>query len=199
MPLPETVRVKISSEAAGTIALTAVVVRDIPIRELIEMALVSVGRDAARIRDTLKRGTLLSGASRLRWTGWDAASDDVERLLAVFPASDPSRAFDPPHCILAVLRGPSCHIEITREAGAARRLFRRAAFWDCLLELSSASKPVYSEYSYLYKADRYSVAASPKVSAALKQKADLLKYSGLEAQVLRSEFDRIDFYVARAS
>ncbi|MGA2434987.1 MAG: hypothetical protein ABSG25_06840 [Bryobacteraceae bacterium] len=199
MPLPDTVRVKISSEAAGSIALTAVVVRDIPIRELVEMALASTGKDATRVRDLLKRGTLVSGASRLRWSGWEATSEAVEQLLATFPDSEPSRAFEPRRCTLAVLRGPSCRIEIAREAGAARRWLRRTAFWDLLLEAASANQPIYRDYSYKDRADRYITALAPSLAAALKRNAGLLKYSALEAQVRRAEFDRIEFHVARAS
>ena len=36
MPLPSTVRVKLSSEVAESISITPVVVREIPMRELIE-------------------------------------------------------------------------------------------------------------------------------------------------------------------
>lgn len=35
MPLPDTVRVKLSSDESGTISITPVVVRDMPVGELI--------------------------------------------------------------------------------------------------------------------------------------------------------------------
>jgi len=72
MPLPEKIRVKLSSEAAESIALTPVVVQEMALRELIEHVLGVTGKDEARIRDLLLRGTLVSGASRFRWPGWEA-------------------------------------------------------------------------------------------------------------------------------
>ena len=56
MPLPQTVRVKLSSEAAEAISLTPVVVQDLPTIELIEHILGITGKDEPRIRDVLLRG-----------------------------------------------------------------------------------------------------------------------------------------------
>ncbi|HEY1339869.1 MAG TPA: hypothetical protein VGF59_20290 [Bryobacteraceae bacterium] len=89
MTLPATVRVKLSSEAAEAIALTPVVVQEMPVRELIEHMLGITGKDEARIRELLLRGTLVSGASRFRWAGWEADAEGLRALLATFP--DPIR------------------------------------------------------------------------------------------------------------
>ena len=67
MPLPSSIRVKLSSEAAESISITPVVLRDIPIRELIEHMIGITGKDEARVHELLLRGTLVSGASRFRW------------------------------------------------------------------------------------------------------------------------------------
>ena len=72
MPLPSNVRVKLSSEVAESISITPVVVREIPIRELIEHMIGITGKDEGRVHELLLRGTLVSGASRFRWAGWDA-------------------------------------------------------------------------------------------------------------------------------
>ena len=56
MALPPTVRVKLSSEAAESIALTPVVVQELPMRELVEHMLGVAGKDEARIREMLLRG-----------------------------------------------------------------------------------------------------------------------------------------------
>ena len=50
MALPPTVRVKLSSEAAGSISLTPVVVQEFAIRELVENILAVTGKDEARVR-----------------------------------------------------------------------------------------------------------------------------------------------------
>ncbi len=45
MALPHTIRVKLSSEAAGALSITAVVVQDLPLRDLVEHMLGVVGKD----------------------------------------------------------------------------------------------------------------------------------------------------------
>ena len=128
MALPETVRVKLSSEAAGSISITPVVVQDMPFRDLMEHVVYVAGKDEARIREILLRGHLVSGASRLRWTGWEAEMESVRGVLATFPDPDPSRAFARERCVRAVLRGGHHAIEVPREAGERKGLFRRSSF-----------------------------------------------------------------------
>src|SRR5437868_11770743 len=130
MPLPEKVRVKLSSEVAESIAITPVVVQEIAIRELLEHMLGVTGKDTPRLHELLLRGTLVSGASRFRWSGWDADSTAIEALLTTFPDRDPLRPFAPDLCIRATLRGSGRRIEIPREVGVRKPLFRRASFWD---------------------------------------------------------------------
>jgi hypothetical protein len=93
MSLPATVRVKLSSEAAEGISITRVVVQDLPLRDLVEHMLGITGKNEARVRELLLRGTLVSGASRFRWTGWEADLDGLRELLATFPGDDPARPF----------------------------------------------------------------------------------------------------------
>src|ERR1041384_7757777 len=117
MSLPDRIQVKLSSEAAEAISLTPVVVREIPIRELVEYMLGVAGKDEARIRELLLRGTLVSGASRFRWAGWEAAAEDLRPLLATFPDPDPARPLHAAQCIRVTLRGGRQAIEILRQAG----------------------------------------------------------------------------------
>ena len=112
---------KLSSESAGTIALTAVVVEEIPLRELIERMLPVAGKNPARIGELLRRGSLVSGASRFRWTGWEVDSGALGALLAALPESDPGQPFAAARTMRAVLRGPRCRIKIEREAAERRR------------------------------------------------------------------------------
>src|SRR6266436_296267 len=147
MSLPDSVRVKLSSEAADSISITPVVVRDIPMRELIEHMLGITGKDAPRLHELLLRGTLVSGASRFRWAGWDADPD-------------PRRQFAAKQCIRAALRGPGRRIEIPREIGMRKPFFRRASFWDALMGVAASSEARYVDYSYRERADRYSAALS---------------------------------------
>src|SRR5580704_17886936 len=117
MALPQTIRVKLSSEAAEAISLTPVVVQELAVRDLIEHMLGITGKDEPRIRELLKRGTLVSGASRFRWVGWEADLEGVREVLATFPDADPSRTFVAATCQRATLRGGRQIIEIPREVG----------------------------------------------------------------------------------
>ena len=61
-------------------------------RELVEHMLGVAGKDEPRIREMLLRGTLVSGASRFRWTGWEAEPESLRALLATFPDAEPGAA-----------------------------------------------------------------------------------------------------------
>src|SRR5437868_3129537 len=125
MALPATVRVKLSSESAEAISLTPVVIQELPIRDLIEHMLGVTGKDETRIHEILRRGALVSGASRFRWTGLDAEPSGIRAILNTFPDPDPSRPFTPEGCIRAALRGGRQPIEIPREAGRRKPFYRR--------------------------------------------------------------------------
>ena len=89
MSLPPTVRVKLSSEAAESISITPVVIQEMAVRELVEYMLGVTGKDEARIAELLLRGSLVSGASRFRWTGWPAAADD-NHFVRDYPNGSPT-------------------------------------------------------------------------------------------------------------
>jgi hypothetical protein len=196
MALPPTVRVKLSSEAAESISLTAVVVQDMPLRELVEYMLGAIGKDEARIRQLLLRGSLVSGASRFRWTGWDAPLHDLRQLLATFPDPDPSRPFAPVHCSRATLRGGRQPIEISREAGIRKGLFQRETFWDALMKVVSAAA-AYAGYSYRERADRYLREFTPAELAQLRAAAPLLRYTMLSDQIRAQPFTQAELYATR--
>src|SRR5262245_29008262 len=148
MALPQTIRVKLSSEVAESISLTPVVVQEIPMRELIENILGLAGKDEPRIREILLRGTFVSGASRFRWAGWQVEDGDLRGILADFPDADPSLAFAVGRCTRAVLRGGRQSIEVSKDAASRKSLFQRSAYWDLLMDVVSAAAPSYAGYSY---------------------------------------------------
>ena len=198
MPLPDSVRVKLSSEAAESISITPVVVRDIPIRELVEHMLGVTGKDTPRLHELLLRGTLVSGASRFRWSGWDADRADIETLLATFPDRDPRRPFTPSLCVRATLRGPGRRIEIPREIGARKPLFRRSSFWDTLMAVAASSEARYVDYSYRERADCYSAALSLASLERLRASAGLVRYSTVQQQIRQVNLETMELLVARA-
>ena len=198
MAMPPTVRVKLSSEAADAISLTPVVVQELPLRDLIEHMLGVTGKDEARIRELLLRGTLVSGASRFRWAGWEAEAAALRELLATFPDPDPSCVFRPAHCTRVILRGGRQAIEITREAGSRKGLFQRKTFWDVLMDVMAAAAPEYSGYSYRDRADRYLREFSRADLEQLRAARDLVRYTTLRDQLRGIAFTQAELYAARA-
>jgi len=201
MTLPETIRVKLSSEAAEYVSLTPVVVQEMPVRELVEHMLGLTGKDEARVRDLLLRGTLVSGASRFRWTGLEVDLEGVRALLDGFPNPEPARPFAVDRCVRAVLRGPRQPIRIAREAGSFRgimaRITRRPTFWDLVMELALSGELRYSDYSYRDRADVYRLSIDPVAAQRLRDAARLLRFSALEAQIRVVPIESLDLYVLR--
>lgn len=197
MALPERVRVKLSSEAAGAISLTPVVVQEIATRELIEHMLGVAGKDEARVCELLKRGTLVSGASRFRWTGWAADAESVRELLATFPDADPARTFAPERCIRAVLKGARGALEIPREAATQKGLLRRGSFWEVLMDVAAGAGLAYAGYSYRDRADRFTAPLTVALAEKLREGSDAAKFSSLRDAVKAGAFMQIEVYVGR--
>jgi len=196
MALPATVRVKLSSEAAESISLTPVVVQELPVRELIEHMLGITGKDEPRIRDLLRRGSLVAGASRFRWQGWAADPESLREVLATFPDPDPSRPFAAERCVRAILRGGRQAIELPREAVARKGLFRRETFWDLLMEVIG---PVaaYAGYSYRDRADRFVREFTLSETERLRAGSSAVPYSTLKDQIHSVAFTQAELYVTR--
>jgi len=201
MPLPDTIRVKLSSEAAEYISLTPVVVQQMPVRELVEHMLAITGKDETRVRDLLLRGALVSGASRFRWTGMDADAGSLRALLGTFPDPDPTRPFAAARCVRAILRGPRQPIGIPREIGTRRglldRILRRASFWDLLMCIAASEGPVYGSYSYGDRADVFQVALDGPQAQRLRDASRMVRYTALEAQIRNTPINSVELYVVR--
>ncbi|MGH9673901.1 MAG: hypothetical protein ACRD44_12030 [Bryobacteraceae bacterium] len=198
MSLPETVRLRISSEAAGAISISPVVVQDMPLRELVDHMLGVTGKDPARLRELLLRGTFVSGASRMRWTGWDASDGVIRQLLTTFPDPDPARPFDAAGCVRAVLRaaaGPP--VDLPRDAAVRRSLIRRRSFWNVVIGVAREGSPQYLDYSYKEHADRYRLELTPPLAGRLRDEAGLLTYPGLAQQVRAGAWIEMDLHTRR--
>ena len=168
---------KLSSEVAEAISITPVVLQELPVRELVEHLLGIAGKDESRICEILLRGTLIIGASRFRWVGWDADVASLRELLATFPDADPARPFAAAGCIRATLRGGRHPIEIQREAAARKSWLQRKTFWDLLMEVVGASGPAYYGYSYRDRADRYLREFTQAELGQLRASSGLARYT----------------------
>jgi hypothetical protein len=185
--LPATIRVKLSSEAARTIALTRVVIQEMPLRDLMDHLLAAAGKDEGRIREFLARGSLVSGSCRLRWEGWDAEPESLRALLAAFPDPDPSIAFSGERCVRVVLRGGR-PIEVARQA---------ACFWKLLLEMAAASAD-YAGYCYRNRADRYLKDFSAAETERLRTAAEKVRFTTVRRQLQTTVFRSAELYTTRA-
>lgn len=195
MALPDRVRVKISSETAGYLALTPVVVSELDIRQLLEMAVSAAGFDAGRVQGLLKRGSLVSGASRFRWAGLDCALDEVEAALRLLPGPEPGRACAPARCTRIVLTGPAARIEVEPCVAMQRRWLRRRSFWDVLMEGLGA--PRYAAYLYKERADCYVVDLDEAAQSRLREAAGLLRYAALARLIRAARLERLELIVQR--
>ena len=195
MPLPVTVKVKLSSEAAGYVAMTPVVVRELPFAELLEYAAAALGPDPARIADILKRGSLVSGASRFRWEGWQPDAAELAAAAAAMPRAEPERPFDPAACREAVLSGPAARLALTREFAARRRFLRRRSFWDCLLLQTAGA--AYVTYLYRERADLYRVNLGADGAEMLRTAAPLLAHGPTARHLRTLRFTTLDLLTVR--
>jgi len=196
MALPETVRVKLSSEDAGTISLTPVVTEQMRPGELVELLLGVAGKDIGRIREILLAGTLVSGATRFRWSGFEAEEEALAELLAGYPDADPARPFNAARATRVRLRGGRETVEIPREAAARRGLLRRRTFWDALMALAGAA-PCYGGYSYQDHADYYIHELDAAGREGLRAAAHLLRYAAWRDRIHAGTFDRVEWFVPR--
>jgi hypothetical protein len=169
-----------------------------PLRELVEYMLGVTGKDEARIRELLLRGTLVSGASRFRWAGWEAEPQALRELLAGFPDPEPSRPFTAERCVRAILRGGRQTIEIPREAGLRKSFWRRSTFWKLLMDSVEASAPHYVTYSYKDHADIYQAALALPEAERLRSSARLLTYTSLRDRVAGEAYTSVDLYTTRS-
>lgn len=195
MALPRTIRVRISSEAAGAIAFTPVVASEMALEELLGLAASAVGADAARVHHLLTHGSLVSGASRFRWERIECTLEEVSEAVRALPQPEPERRCAFERCTRVVLIGPHTRIEIEKRAGAARRLFQRSSFWDALM--GGLGEPCYAGYSYRERADRYAVELDGGARERVVAAAGLLRYRALERQIRAGRIERVEWIVPR--
>ena len=177
--------------------MTPVVVREMPLRELVDFLLGVMGKDFERIRETLMRGTFATGASRFRWEGWEPDPGALQDLLRTFPDGEPGRPFEPSRCLRATFHAGALRVEVGREAAAKRHMFQRRTFWDVLMDFAKSAIPQYVCYSYRERADRYRVPLAPSALASLLDSSRNLRYGHLAGQLRGLPADAIELDVER--
>jgi hypothetical protein len=171
MTLPETIAVRYTEDEAEYVSLRPVVRQTFQIDELVDMILSVTRKDATRVAQILRAGTIAFRGYRYWWTGFEAPDADLVAKLAKFPDAEPSRPFDSAACIAIVIESgeipPRHSVELSRSAASRRRFFRPRSFWDELNALAVANPPMYRDYSYARHADVYLSALTPDDAAHL--------------------------------
>ncbi len=174
MALPEQIRVKVLSEAAGYVTATRVVLRDFTAAELMEALVAVAGKNIERLLQLLRAGTFASGDYRYRWEPIEAQCQELEPHLARFPNPCPDRPFEPARCVFARIRAGVETIEMPREQAAQRGFLKKQSFWDVLMQVASARPPAYQTYSYRDRADVYAFEPTRGEVERLRDAAALL-------------------------
>jgi hypothetical protein len=187
MTLPETISIRYTEDEAEYVSLRPVVRQTFQIDELVDMILSVTRKDATRVAQILRAGTIAFHGYRYWWTGFDAPEDELVAKLAKFPDAEPSRPFDSAACVAIVFEPagipPRHSIELSRSAASHRRFFRLRSFWDELNALALANPPTYRDYSYARHADVYVSELAPDDAAHLEAAARRALPRSLSASV----------------
>lgn len=171
MTLSERIAVRYTEDEAEYVSLRPIVRQSFRIDELVDMILSVTGKDSARIRQILKSGSVAYHGYRYWWTGFDAADEDISKLLAHFPDADASRQFIFDDCLAFVIESsgtpPRHSVEIAKVVASRRGVFRLHTFWEELKTITNAKTPIYRDYSYARHADIFMSALAPDEAAQL--------------------------------
>ena len=190
MPLPDVIPVRYTEEEAGYVSFRPIVRQSFRPDQLLDMVLSVTGKDAARIKQILRSGTVVFHFYRYWWTGFDIDQFELAGLLARFPDPDPLRQFRSEECtIVAVESGatpPRPMVEIQKQAISGSRLFRQRSFWDALLAETSSAPVTYRGYSFAHRADLYRLELTGEARVRLAAAA-----ASLAPRAMRNELQAI--------
>lgn len=195
MPLEATIRVKISSEAAEAVALTPVVVQEMPLTEFMGHLAAATSANVERARELLKRGTLVSGASRFRWQPIECSLEEVAGAFLRLPQPEANRRFDASKCRSFVLIAGTRRWELSRAAASERRFLRRKSFWMGLVNALPA--PEYVTYLYKEQADLYRSVVNDETCRCIQTAAQLLRYANLAVELRAARINSVEWIVPR--
>jgi len=162
MPLPDQIPLRYTDEDAGYMSVRPVVKQIFRLPELVDMVVSVTGKDAARLQQILRSGTVVYHGFRYSWDALSAELSELERLLLPFPDEDPSRSFVPAEATAALFEmggGTQRTVtEISCREASPRKLFARQSPWDVLLAFAAASPARYEKYDHGRRADLFRLA-----------------------------------------
>jgi hypothetical protein len=161
MPLPNQILLRYTDEDAGYMSIRPVIKQSFQLHELLDMVVSVAGKDAARVQQIFRSGTVVYNGYRYWWDALQAEREELDRLLLPFPGDDPSRPFGPEQATAVLLEtggGAQCTVvEITRQDAAQKKLFAKHSPWDVLADFASGKSPRYEKYAHARRADLFRV------------------------------------------
>ena len=171
MPLPETIAMRFTEEDAGYVTVRPVVKQTFRLADLTDMVVRVTGKNASRVQQIFRAGTVVYNGYRYWWDGFASKEDEVTGLLALFPDDDPARVFDPAEVTAVSLEiGGGTQrslVGIARREASAKKLFHQRNPWEILLKAAQDSTPRYEKYSHAERADVYRVHLPFEMAASL--------------------------------
>ncbi len=159
MPLPEQVPLRYTEEDAGFVSVRPVVKQIFRLSELVDMVVSVAGRDAARVQQIFRSGTVVYNGYRYWWDALPAEREEIERLLLSFPEDDPSRPFEPEQATAVLLEigggAQRTVVEISSNDAAQKKLFAKRSPWDVLTNFAAGKAARYEKYSHARRADLF--------------------------------------------
>jgi hypothetical protein len=185
MPLPDQISVRYTEEDAGYMSVRPVVKQTFRLHELVDMVVSIAGRDAARVQQIFRSGTVVYHGYRYWWEALSTDLPELEALLATFPGDDTSRPFAPERAtaVLLEMGGGTQRVvtEILIRDAAQKKLLARNSPWDVLADWAKDKTARYEKYDYGRKADLFRISlpfdkAQELLAAMLEPAPRKLKY-----------------------
>jgi hypothetical protein len=188
MPLPETIPMRFTEEDAGYVTVRPVVKQTFRLAELADMVVSVTGKNAQRVQQIFRAGTVVYNGYRYRWEGFASDENELAGLLALFPDDDPALPFNPARVTAVSLEiGGGTQrslISITRGEASARKLFHSRSPWEILLSAVQDATPRYEKYSHAARADVYRVQFSFEAAASLLKQLIAASPRGLRKKLM---------------
>ena len=162
---------RFTEEDAGYVTVRPVVKQTFRLAELADMVVSVTGKNASRVQQIFRAGTVVYNGYRYWWDGFASKEDEVTGLLALFPDDDPARVFNPAEVAAVSLEiGGGTQrslVGIARREASAKKLFHKRNPWEILLKAAQDSTPRYEKYSHAERADVYRVHLPFEMAASL--------------------------------
>ncbi len=162
---------RFTEEDAGYVTVRPVVKQTFRLAELADMVVSVTGKNASRVRQIFRAGTVVYNGYRYWWDGFASKEDEITGLLALFPDDDPAIPFNPAQVTAVSLEiGGGTQrslVGLVRHEASAKKLFCKRSPWEILLTAAKVSTPRYEKYSHAEHADIYRVHLPSEMAASL--------------------------------